>query len=1097
MSLQIVAGGSGAGKSTYIYSDVIEKSMKYPEKNYIVVVPEQYTMATQKKLVESHPRKGILNIDVVSFERLSYKVFEEIGGQNHPVLDDTGKNLIVRKVLGDNRDKLRYFGSNINKTGFVSELKSVISEFLQYDIDVKRLGEIRERVEDSRQLSAKLDDISVVYSAFKEYLADNYITSEEILSVLCSVIDRSENIKRSEIILDGFTGFTPIQYRLIELLLIYSGKVTVSVTADSREKLNVNEGIQQLFFMSKEMVSKLYRICDVIHVDVLNPIILDNEKNPRFVSDEIAFLEKNIFRNNNQSYNKKCEDIKIITAQTPKEELNYCISEILRLTRYEGYRYRDIAIVSADMASYGILAGNICRQNRIPCFVDNKKPVTDNPFVEYIRSALEIIEKSFTYDSMFRYLRSGMSGISREDVDLLDNYCLAVGIRGSKQWHGTWVKKGRGRSAYPLDYLNELREKIMKPLEILEKALKDKDSLVKDYARGLYEFIKASDCYKKINEYADMEDTGAEYEQLYKKVIDFLDKIVELLGTEKIAIAEFNRIVDSGFAEIKVGLIPSSSDCVLIGDIERTRLDDVKVMFFVGVNDGLIPKSNDKAGILSETDRDVLENADVTLSPGARQKAFVQRFYLYMILTKASDRLYITYSSKGDDGKGRLPSYLIRNIRKLYPLIGIYPASQFTSQMSYIKIPKAEIVYSDENYIKVLGENIAASLFGGEITGSVSSFETFASCQFAYFLRYGLGLEEREKYTFEVADFGTVLHSVLERISSHLKHEKKPIASLSDEERRKLVSETLGNISADYADTILKDSGRNEFLIRRMEDLADRTLWAVGKQLEKGVFAPDVFEMPFIIDEHEIRSGENTGRMVIKGKIDRIDICEDDDNVYVRIVDYKSGKSDFDLLKAYYGIKMQLVVYMRAAMQIEKKRHPDKNIIPAGLLYYNIDNPIVELDSTASDLPDDGTSVEKMIFEALAMKGVVNCDGNIIKNMDSSDVKKSDVIPVSYKKDGTIDSRSHILNTDQFISLDNYIAKKTSDVGKKIYSGADKINPYKDGNYSSCSYCPYNEVCGFSQNLGNIKFRQIQKFDDAQLWENIKEGVDEDGSKLD
>ena len=655
MSLQIVAGGSGAGKSTYIYSDVIEKSMKYPEKNYIVVVPEQYTMATQKKLVDSHPRKGILNIDVVSFERLSYKVFEEIGGQNHPVLDDTGKNLIVRKVLGDNRDKLRYFGSNINKTGFVSELKSVISEFLQYDIDVKRLGEIRERVEDSRQLSAKLDDISVVYSAFKEYLADNYITSEEILSVLCSVIDRSENIKRSEIILDGFTGFTPIQYRLIELLLIYSGK----------------EGVQQLFFMSKEMVSKLYRICDVIHVDVLNPIILDNEKNPRFVSDEIAFLEKNIFRNNNQSYNKKCEDIKIITAQTPKEELNYCISEILRLTRYEGYRYRDIAIVSADMASYGILAGNICRQNRIPCFVDNKKPVTDNPFVEYIRSALEIIEKSFTYDSIFRYLRSGMSGISREDVDLLDNYCLAVGIRGSKQWHGTWVKKGRGRSAYPLDYLNELREKIMKPLEILEKALKDKDSLVKDYARGLYEFIKASDCYKKINEYADMEDTGAEYEQLYKKVIDFLDKIVELLGTEKIAIAEFNRIVDSGFAEIKVGLIPPSSDCVLIGDIERTRLDDVKVMFFVGVNDGLIPKSNDKAGILSETDRDVLENADVTLSPGARQKAFVQRFYLYMILTKASDRLYITYSSKGDDGKGRLPSYLIRNIRKLYPSIGI------------------------------------------------------------------------------------------------------------------------------------------------------------------------------------------------------------------------------------------------------------------------------------------------------------------------------------------------------------------------------------------------------------------------------------------
>ena len=1090
MAIQLVVGGSGSGKSQYIYSQIIQKSIKYPEKNFIVVVPEQYTMATQKKLVESHPRKGILNIDVVSFDRLAYKVFEEIGGQNKPVLDDTGKNLIVRKVLEDNKGKLCCFGSTINKVGFVSELKSVISELLQYDIDTKKLDEISCSVGGNRLLKAKLEDISLIYSAFKKYLSDNYITSEEILAVLCQVVGSSENIKRSEIVLDGFTGFTPIQYKLLNLLLIYSEGVTVSVTMDARERLNVNEGMEHLFFMSKEMVQKLYGLCDLSHIDIQKPVVLDAVSNPRFKSEELSFLEKNIFRFNGKRYKGEAENIKLITAQTPKEELKYCIGEILRLTRFEGYRYRDIAVVSADMSSYGLLAGNMCRQNGIPCFVDSKKPVTDNPFVEYVRSALEVIERGYSYESVFRYLRSGMTGLEREDIDLLDNYCVAAGIRGSRAWHGEWTKKGRGRNAYPLEHLNSLREIIVEPLSLLESSLKMSGACVEDYVRALYRFIKDTDCAAKIKKFSEMPEAGREYEQLYGKVIDFLDKLVELLGGEKVSVSEFNRIVDSGFAEIKVGLIPPTSDCVVIGDIERTRLDDIKVMFFVGVNDGLIPKKNENTSVLSEADRETLEQIDVTLSPGARRKSFVQRFYLYLILTKASERLYVTCSSKGSDGKSLLPSYLIRNLRQIFPKLSLRSASEFGAQMSFIRIPKTDIEYSEENYIRALGENMALKLFGSELTGSVSAFETFASCQFAYFLKYGLGLEERERYTFEVADFGTVLHRVLESVCSSLKRDGRSVGSLEAEERRRLVSDALESISSEYADTVLKDSGRNEFLIKRMADLADRTLWAVGKQLDSGIFSPDVFEMPFIMDEQEIPLGKASGRMVIRGKIDRIDICEDEENLYVRIIDYKSGRSDFDLLKAYYGIKMQLVMYMRAAVQIEKKRHPGKRIIPSGLLYYNIDNPVVE---------DEGedVSVEDRLLEALRMQGVVNSDGNIIKDMDGTDIKKSLVIPVSFKKDGTPDSRSHVLKTEQFEELQEYISGKSLRMGKEIFSGANAVNPYKDGSYSSCTYCPYSEVCGFSQDLGNHSFRRIKKLDDEQIWKNIAEGVDENGSKLD
>ncbi|MDY5807778.1 MAG: hypothetical protein SPM04_09590, partial [Lachnospira sp.] len=218
MPIQIIAGGSGSGKTTCVINEVIKKSIENPSGNYIVVVPEQYTMSTQKKLVESHPRKGILNIDVVSFERLAFKVFEEIGGENRPVLDDTGKNLIVRKVLADSRKELQYFRSSINKVGFVSELKSVISELLQYDYSPEKFMAIGADIKDNNLLKSKISDIGLVYDRFKQYLHDNYITSEEILDVLCDLVEESERIRNSELVFDGFTGFTPIQYKLIRIL---------------------------------------------------------------------------------------------------------------------------------------------------------------------------------------------------------------------------------------------------------------------------------------------------------------------------------------------------------------------------------------------------------------------------------------------------------------------------------------------------------------------------------------------------------------------------------------------------------------------------------------------------------------------------------------------------------------------------------------------------------------------------------------------------------------------------------------------------------------------------------------------------------------
>lgn len=648
MSLQFITGGSGAGKSEYLSRLVCEESVRRPHDNFIVVVPEQYTMETQKKLVHMHSRKGILNIDVVSFERLAYKVFEELGGGNRPVLDDTGKNLIVRRVLEKEKKKLDYFGSSIEKTGFVSELKSVISELLQYGITPQQLGEIGENVKEKQQLSAKLKDIRLVYEEFMAFLSTNYITSEEILDVLCGLVEKSKLIAGSEIIFDGFTGFTPIQYKLMRLLLVYSKSIKISVTIDKKERPTGHEGWNNLFFMSKEMMNRLIAICEEEGINVDDTVCVDRDINYRYEgAKDLAYLERNLFRYKDGVYTGTPENIRIYEGSNPKEELQYIVSEILQLTRKEGFRYRDIAVVTADLETYGKVAANMMKQNDIPAFLDYKRSVASNPYVEMLCSALEIVEKGYPYDTMFRYLRTGLTGISRHDIDMLENYCLAVGIRGSRAWHEPWKKKMKRSTYQPeLETLNALREQIMAPFLNLEAVLKDKEANVRAYVTAVYEFVTALHSAEQIKALSECEPAGNEYEQLYAKVLELFDRIVELLGEENVSLKEFNRIVAAGFEEMKVGLLPPTSDCVMIGDIERTRLDNVKVLFFAGVNDGVVPKKNENCSVLSETDRSILEAQEIVLSPSAREKAFIQKFYLYLMMTKASHRLYLSYAKK-------------------------------------------------------------------------------------------------------------------------------------------------------------------------------------------------------------------------------------------------------------------------------------------------------------------------------------------------------------------------------------------------------------------------------------------------------------------
>lgn len=1057
--------------------------MEHPQQNYFIIVPEQFTMSTQQQIINMHPRHGIMNIDILSFPRLAYRIFAQTGTRQQEILDDTGKSLVLRKVIEEHKGELKYFARNIGKAGFVEEMKSVISELLQYSVSKEDLLRAGEELSHNPILKYKLSDIAVLFGGFNDYIKDKFIASEEILEVLCGVIRNSELILGSTVVLDGFTGFTPIQYRLIEILLELCSSVQVVVTIDSTEKVNVLDGMENLFFLSKSTVARLNQLADRTGTQVFEAVRMDDAVSYRLKSAApLSFLEKNIFRSTHKVYEEAADNhIRLYEAVNPKNEIDYVVGEIKNLVMNYGYHYADIAVVTADIENYAYLAGNIMEHNDIPCFVDFKRNIMGNVIVEALRSALEIVEKDFSYESVFRFLKTGTTDFEEDEVNRLENYVLALGIRGFSRWNKKWIRmyKSRYEKVADIGQIDGLRERLLELLKPFATQIKDSVT-VRDYCVAVYNFMTKMNMSHKAARYAqeferkqDVSRMG-EYRQCYGKIIGLLDQMAALLGDEKISLTEYLEILDAGFGEIKVGVIPQKKDSVIIGDLERTRLDRIRVLFFIGLNDGNVPRSKSKGGILSGVDREAMADLKIALSPDEREDAFTQRFYLYQTLTKASDKIYLSYSRISSDGNSLRVSYLIGVIRAMFPGISIISASQAQRVLRTVKIPRAQLIWKELEQQDIGAEN-ARLLYGQETGVSASRIEKFYNCAFAHFVDYGLALEERALYNIDAADIGTLFHDTLERIAGKMREQNTGFGDILEEDRKRIVEEAVLEASTDYNNSVLYKSERSRFFVKRLAAMADMTVWAVGEQLKHGSFTPSRFEYPFHTENHVV------------GRIDRIDTCVDEENVYIKIVDYKTGNSDFDLNDAYYGMKLQLLTYMQAAVSLEKKRHPDKKINMAGMFYYNIHTPF------AQD-PEEGEDIDRRLLEELRMKGIVNSDENILSKLETENKGKSIAVPVTFDKDGNVRKNSCVLTTEQMDGLTRHCDRMILQARERMEAGDIAVNPFKKGDKTGCDYCAYRELCGFDPKLSGYSYRNLKHLEEEEIWEKL--GVKSDG-KLD
>ena len=565
MSLQFIMGPSGSGKSHYLYEHVTTESFAHPEKHYIVLVPEQFTMQTQKDLIMASPRKGILNVEVLSFNRLAHRVFEETGETQKMVLGDVGKNFVIRKVAGDCEQQLKVLGSNLKKPGYISEMKSIISEFTQYDIQHETLERMLEEAEAHPNLYYKLKDIKTIYEAFQEYLKERYITGEELLDVLALRAKESKLLRDSVIVLDGFTGFTPVQNKLLRELLGICERVMVTVTMDKRENPYVYQHPYQLFALSKQMVTGLIHIARENGVEVEEPVYLYGDPVYRFRDNEaLAFLEQNLFRYSKNQFDREQDSVQIWCARNPQQEVDFVAQRIRRLVRLRGYQYREIAVLANDMEAYANAVEQVFDRYDLPAFMDHKRSILLNSCVEYIRSLLAMAEQNFTYESVFRYLRTGLTDLTQDDIDVLENYVVAMGVRGYSKWQEKWIRRTGHMEETELAEINRIREIFVQSTEEVMLTLKSRNKTVQDVTTALHSFFLKEELQKRVMEYQlKFEQEGElalakEYAQVYRIVIELLDQFVELLGEERISLKEYCDLLDAGLRSLSIITKPTS-----------------------------------------------------------------------------------------------------------------------------------------------------------------------------------------------------------------------------------------------------------------------------------------------------------------------------------------------------------------------------------------------------------------------------------------------------------------------------------------------------------------------------------------------------------
>ncbi len=1101
MAITVLLGKCGGGKTTRCFAQMKEWASNGGKA--LLIVPDQASYNAERHFAEYMGGKGFMGTQISGFSRLAYRVFLE-RSKEHAFLSELAQKIIFQRLLRRHEDEFSVLKTAASQAHFSETAARFIGECRSFCISPEALSAAAVQLE-GQTLGRKLQDIALLYQSYTSFLQEHLGNADDMMTLLAKEVPSYSFIENAWVWIDGFLWFTPQQMAVIRAIESTAAHVTITLPMDTG-RLASQARETALFHRPYAVYDELRRLFPQLDTEFI---------------DEISAGEwiDHFFYPVPQSRDEAVPTLSLTECGSRMMEMDAAARRILALCR-KGYRYRDFLILSRTGDDYYHAAEQVFSKYGIPFFSDYRRPMTAHPVVEAILSLLDVLTSGWSYEPLFGLLKTDLFPLSRRDVDELENYCLAYGIQG---YH--WLKNEEWtyrRTFYleeehsadkgeeeKLRRINEIRRFVAELLMPCWCESRDEHAL-SEWCTLLYQWLvrlhvpQTLRKWAQEDEEAGMAGESKEHEQVWKRILRFLDEIVRLCGNDTVSLQEFSQILSDGFGELKFSLIPPTLDHVILTSVERGYTMRARVVFLCGLNEGVFPKHNGEEGMLSDAERRHLGAMGLQLGPDSRFRSFQEKFLFYLAVTRASEELHLSYALADENGGAMEPSpwalqleekgyvaqitrqadesapgkeliasvpsalswlpVMIRSAAEGNPVGDVWWALYDWALLHGWKERTAGILKGlfYRNEPQRLSHDMVMKLYapGGVLRSSVTKFEQYRKCPFAYFSRYGLMLEERQIYHFTAPDLGMLVHGALRDIGETLLAEKKQWRDLNKDEIAGICRQAAERLAPKVQHDILMSNAYFIQIKERLIRTLTRTVQRLCEFSAASRFRMEGLECSFG------RKGspwdamqfalENGLQVIVSGQIDRIDTLRAGGKEYVVVIDYKSGQKKLDIRHVFHGLDLQLLLYMYVALL---NTGPDA--LPAAILYCYVRDDKKPLDH----IPGEDEK-KKCYGEIHRLTGFYLNDGNVMAVLDTAMSNKSEFLELEVKKDGTVQNRSYTAYDEQgWNHLLNLVESRICEIAAAIDSGNIAVRPVLNGQLSSCRYCPYHAVCAFDEQL--------------------------------
>ena len=1116
--LEIILGTSGSGKTTVLYDKIAGSVFDGSGKKVLLIVPEQYSFESERALFDKLGAFRMRGVEVLSFKRLANSIFREYGGISARYIDETGKLLIMSAAISQLGDSLEFYAkkANSHSAAFIAELTGAADELKNACVTPDDMRAAAGMIgPERRSLANKTRELADIFETYQALIDRSGSDPADVLVRACRLLEKNDFFAGTTVFIDSFNDFTEAELRMLEHIISGADYVGVALEADG---LYDSEDGCGLFSIVKSTAARLIRIARSYSVPVAQPVVCGSGK--RFASPDIAHLEANIFRASQSVYDGEAPGVTLVSAHDAYEEFEYIASEIRRLTSVGGMRCRDIAVIARSASAYGDAMISAFERCDIPYFYDRRSPVASKPLMTLMICAARIAAEGYSSETLLRLAKTGLVGLTVEETGRLEDYVYIWRINGAR-WTRPFSEDPFGfegvreDSAERLAELERLRAVLITPLERLRAALSDCDGA--EFAENMYGYLLALGVPERLEELAQSyEEIGEteladELEPLWELAISLLEQFSATLGGVRLPAKRFAELFRLAAAGADIAGIPRTVDQVTVGSADRIRTGSVKAVFVVGVNDGEFPAAFESGGLFTADDRAALAQCGLDIAGKSERQPLFERLFLYNALSGASERVYISFKRFDLNGAQLRPSAVFGQIRRMFPDIKLCTASakfepdgvwndatafalyaagrrnddnaEFSAALrGYLEgVPEyaGRIRRLDDRFLperfRIDDRDAAAELIGRKLRLAPSNIERYFNCRFKYFCYDCLRLRKKRPAEMSPLETGTLIHHVLENMLS--RHEARTLRAIGRERLAAEVKELLDGYLDERLGGSLEKTERFIYLYERLCSGLVRLLERLGDEFENCDFEPAAFELPVRENSSPVSSVRlmtpEGVEVVVEGFVDRVDVMEKDGRRYVRVVDYKSGGKLFRLSDVYYGLNLQMLIYLFSISRNGKGKFADA--IPAGVLYLPSDGAVI-----AAKRGDSDENITAERRKHYRMNGLILNDIDSITGMDRS--RSGFFIPAMFGKSGNLqraDVSASLASLEELGKISGYIDELTVQMASTLLDGDVAAVPVDNGLHSACEFCDYGEICrrdSASEVRSAVSFRTKQDF---------------------